>query len=324
MRRNQITGASDSAQAMAQESARETLMGKQNTIELPIGGDDVEFELITVPHGSIRTETVVFKENARFQENLNEVSLSDILPTIRSRGQQYPAIGRYMSNGMIEVLDGSRRRIACLLASRDFLIYVTKEEITTTDLAFLSDIANVHKPLSLFELGKKYNSLLKEGTYEFAKDLAKAESVTESSVSAAISTIDMPSNIVELIPSISEIGRPSVNKLKKSITEAKRVGQIMALEQFIKTLNIPALKVKSGGDNTPSTLNKLFIDSIVDFVTPEQQIDIVTELKKPVFKFGKQKVFVKPTKRGYQVDLHGITDEKKAAVLAAIEAELKR
>lgn len=321
-RRRQATGASDAAQQQATNYSKQ-LQSKANSIALPIDGTDVEFELIIVPFNEIKTTTTVFKDNARLQMNLNEVSVSDILGTIKQRGQQYPAIGRYLEDGRIEVLDGSRRRFSCMLASADFLIYVTRGNINDTNLRFLSDVANKQKPLSLFEKGLQYEKMLKDGVYEDAKELAVFEGITESSVSAARSSLELPDNIRELIPSIGDLGRPLLNSLRKSVSELKRKGLLGSLEQFIKTLSIPALKVKSNGDTNPKVLNKLFVDSIAAFAEPEKQITIDDQLKRPLFKKGKVKAFIKQTKKGFQIDLEGVGEDKKAAILAAIELELK-
>lgn len=323
-RSRQVTGASEVAQQNAATTYNQKIQSKDNTISLPISGNDTTFELITISSEQIKTQTTVFKDNARLQANLNEISVSDILGTIKERGQQYPAIGRFTENDKIEVLDGSRRRFACMLANTDFLIYVTHEHISNTDLKFLSNVANVQKPLSLFEKGLLYKKMLDDGIYEDAKELAIGENITESSVSAARSALELPPQIIDVIPSISDLGRPLLNELRKSVKESQRRAQMGSLEQFIKTLSITALKIELNGDIHPKSLNKLFVSKIVKFTTPEKQLSIDEELKKPFFKNGKLKAFVKTTKKGYQIDLQGVSEEKKAAILAAIELELKQ
>lgn len=133
--------------AEAQEAAKENAQ----VIELAVAGEDtVSFELRRIPAKDVEKKTVVFAENAREQSFLNEHALADILVTLKERGQQYPAVGRMTKDGKIEVLDGSRRRKSCILAEQDFLIYVA-ENIDTQHAKFLSDVANAHKPLSLYE-----------------------------------------------------------------------------------------------------------------------------------------------------------------------------
>lgn len=131
----------------AQTAAKE----QAQVIELSVAGEDlVSFELVRIPAAEVATRTVVFEENAREQSFLNEHALSDVLTTLKERGQQYPAVGRKNKDGKIEVLDGSRRRMSCILADKEFLIYVA-ENINGEHAKFLSDVANAHKPLSLRE-----------------------------------------------------------------------------------------------------------------------------------------------------------------------------
>lgn len=135
----------------AQQAAKE----QAQVIELAVAGEDtVQFELLRIPAHEVSDATVVFAENAREQSFLNEHALSDVLVTLRERGQQYPAVGRKREDGKIEVLDGSRRRMSCILAEKEFLVYVG-ENISGEHAKFLSDVANAHKPLSLLKKGKK-------------------------------------------------------------------------------------------------------------------------------------------------------------------------
>lgn len=149
----------------AQKAAKE----QAQVIELAVAGEEmVTFELVRISASDIAEQTVVFAENAREQSFLNEHALSDVLATLKERGQQYPAVGRKREDGKIEVLDGSRRRMSCILAEKDFLIYVA-ENINGEHAKFLSDVANAHKPLSLYEKGKEMQAKLESGEAEDQK-----------------------------------------------------------------------------------------------------------------------------------------------------------
>lgn len=85
----------------AQTAAKE----QAQVIELSVAGEElVSFELVRIPASEVSTRTVVFEENAREQSFLNEHALSDVLTTLKERGQQYPAVGRKNKDGKIEFL----------------------------------------------------------------------------------------------------------------------------------------------------------------------------------------------------------------------------
>ena len=74
----------------AQQAAKE----QAQVIELSVAGEEkVQFELVRIPADQVSEQTVVFSENAREQAFLNEHALSDVLVTLKERGQQYPAVG---------------------------------------------------------------------------------------------------------------------------------------------------------------------------------------------------------------------------------------
>ena len=69
---------------------------------------------------------------------LSRESVTDISRTIKL--QFFPAIGREV-NGRIEILDGTRRRAACIYNNVKFEILVTKDDI---DLADARQLAKRH------------------------------------------------------------------------------------------------------------------------------------------------------------------------------------
>ncbi|WP_394244883.1 ParB/RepB/Spo0J family partition protein [Vibrio astriarenae] len=199
------------AQAAAKEQAQ--------VIELSVAGEElISFELIRIPATEVEAQTVVFSENAREQSFLNEHALSDVLTTLRERGQQYPAVGRRNAQGLIEVLDGSRRRMSCILAEKEFLVYVA-EGINEQHAKFLSDVANAHKPLSLYEKGKEMQAKLESGEAEDQKALAKIFQCSEALVSGALKAADLPLELLQAYPNVAELGRPTIVKLHKQFNE---------------------------------------------------------------------------------------------------------
>lgn len=211
----------------AQQAAKE----QAQVIELSVAGEEkVQFELVRIPADKVGEQTVVFAENAREQSFLNEHALSDVLVTLKERGQQYPAVGRKREDGKIEVLDGSRRRMSCILADKEFLIYVG-ENISTEHAKFLSDVANAHKPLSLYEKGKEMLAKLESGEAEDQKALAKMFQCSEALVSGALKAADLPLQLLQAYPNVAELGRPTIVKLHKQFNALDQEKRAELLEK---------------------------------------------------------------------------------------------
>lgn len=226
-----LFGKADKRRASTPLEAQTAAKDKASVIELAVAGQDVvTFELVKVAADQVATTTTVFAQNAREQSFLNEHALSDILTTLKERGQQYPAVGRRTASGAIEVLDGSRRRMACILAGQDFLVYVA-ENIEQEHAKFMSDVANAHKPLSLYEKGKEMKAKLASGEAEDQKALAKMFQCSESLVSGALKAADLPLQLLRAYPNVVDLGRPTIVKLHKQYNNLSNEHQNLLLEK---------------------------------------------------------------------------------------------
>lgn len=225
---------------------------------MPVDGKELDFILIKIPAGDVQKRCFVLEQNARLQEALNEVSLNDILPTIQEKGQQYPAIGYIDETGKIEVWEGSRRRMACILANQSYYIWVTREEVSIEAKQFMSDVGNVRKSLSLYERGAIWETMLAEGKYSEAKHLAEGEHVDEAVVTTARKAFALPEDIVKKLPAINDLGRPSINKLAGVI---KRIEpqQIATILGELKTVDLGTL-IEETGVRDGKRLNKAFLE----------------------------------------------------------------
>ncbi|NIY91220.1 ParB/RepB/Spo0J family partition protein [Vibrio diazotrophicus] len=214
-----LFGKVDKRRATTPKEAQSAAKEQAQVIELAVAGEQmVTFELTRIPATEVEAKTQVFAANAREQSFLNEHALSDILSTLRERGQQYPAVGRRMADGTIEVLDGSRRRMSCILAEKEFLVYVA-DDINAEHAKFLSDVANAHKPLSLYEKGKEMQAKLDSGEAEDQKALAKMFQCSEALVSGALKAAALPLELLQAYPNVVELGRPTIVKLHKQFNE---------------------------------------------------------------------------------------------------------
>ncbi|MGO1297590.1 MAG: ParB/RepB/Spo0J family partition protein [Vibrio sp.] len=226
-----LFGKADKRRATTPLEAQTAAKEQAQVIELAVAGEkQVTFELMSIPAGEVQSATVVFAENAREQAFLNEHALSDVLTTLRDKGQQYPAVGRRTTDGKIEVLDGSRRRMSCILADKPFLIYVANN-INTEHAKFLSDVANAHKPLSLYERGKEMQAKLDSGEASDQKALARMFQCSEALVSGALKASALPLELLKAYPNVVELGRPTIVKLHKQFSELDNEKQQQLVER---------------------------------------------------------------------------------------------
>lgn len=214
-----LFGKANKRRAVTPQEAQSAAKEQAQVIELAVAGQDiVQFELTRIPAQQIESKTYVFSQNAREQSFLNEHALSDVLATLKEKGQQYPAVGRRSEDGRIEVLDGSRRRMSCILAQKEFMIYVA-DNINSEHAKFLSDVANAHKPLSLYEKGKEMQAKLASGEVSDQKALAKMFQCSEALVSGALKAADLPLQLLQAYPNVSDLGRPTIVKLHKQFNQ---------------------------------------------------------------------------------------------------------
>ncbi|UTV30767.1 ParB/RepB/Spo0J family partition protein [Photobacterium atrarenae] len=313
-----LFGKADKRRATTPAEAQTAARDKAAVIELAVAGEQtVAFELVKINAAEVAAKTQVFAENAREQAFLTEHALADILNTLKERGQQYPAVGRWLDDGRIEVLDGSRRRMSCILAERDFLIYVAKG-INGEHAKFLSDVANAHKPLSLYERGKEMQLLLSSGKVADQKELAKYCQCSEALVSGALKAASLPMELLMAYPSVGELGRPTIVKLHRlyfGLDETQR-------EQLLSQIN-------HGGEALWKSIDAQGITRITREVT--QQLEELGETFKPKVEAEKPKPQelikgkVSYTRDGdkLQLKLKRLTERQSDEILAYLADYLK-
>lgn len=312
-----LFGKANKRRATTPEQAQTAVKEKAQVIELAVAGQDiVQFELITVSANEIESTTTVFDQNSREQSFLNEHALSDVLVTLKERGQQYPAVGRRGKDGKIEVLDGSRRRMSCILAEKDFLIYVA-ENIGTEEAKFLSDVANAHKPLSLYERGKEMQAKLDSGEAVDQKALAKMFQCSEALVSGALKAASLPLLLLQSYPNVGELGRPTIVKLHKQFNELEERAKESLLEKCSANDGFVWQKSEAQGVARITKEVSEQIEAWIGELLPKQ-----AELKSKTELIQGRAHYLR---KGSNLALHlkKIDDETMKDILAFIEAKLK-
>ena len=315
-----VRGISPSAQAKAIEKAKAVLSSGKNIVDLPVGnGRRVTFEKIMVPWDKIDSVTVVDTENERDQDLLNDYYCDDILPSFKENGQLRPAIAQWRGD-KVDVVDGSRRRYSAKRTQKDFEVYVTKELLTGDEVKFLSEIYNVNKKISLYELGKKYRHYLDLERYKDAKELAKAEHVDPATVSIALKAFDkIPMAIAHKIPAIDVFGRPAINTLTNILESLGGTDY----EQVVDGIATMEIAEPESGKVTGKAMNKLFMEQVQALV-PKKKVKSQRK-HKVLASNGKQRVSLSgETKSGFNLNFSGIDKTKRTLILETIENVIKQ
>lgn len=240
---------------------------------MAINGEEVHFELVTIPNDEILSKTVVISENKRLQQYVSRYSVIELTNEIKENGQAYPAIAQLGEDGLIEIVDGSQRRQACYFSGVDFKIFMTKNKLSNNVASKLSDSTNTHKPLSLLERGKTWSEMLSNGTYKNQKELSIGEAVNPSIVNHALKATEIPDSILTLFPSPTDLGKSSVKRIHSLISPLSSDDLAAVEQEFKEYLNETALTqdflIRT--ENDVKKYNALVLESLVQFLSLDVQ-----------------------------------------------------
>lgn len=187
-------------------------------------GAQARFVLTRILHDDIEAQTFVDATvNGRDQAFLTPESVSDISRTIRLQ-QFFPAIGREV-DGRTEILDGSRRRAACLYNGTAFEVLVTRDALSLSDARQLATDIQTAREHTLRELGKRLKLMYPADMNQ--SDIAAAEGLSPAKVTRAFQAASVPEEVISVFPSISELSI-SDYQILLDVTERARARGISA------------------------------------------------------------------------------------------------
>lgn len=194
-------------------------------------GKQVKFISTIVLGGDIELKTFVDPTvNGRDQTMLTAESVSDISRTIKLQ-QFFPAIGREV-NGRIEILDGTRRRAACIFNQTKFEILVTKNEISITDARQLAIDIQTAREHSLRELGKRFEVMYGNGMTK--EEIARAENISPAKVTRAFQAAAVPDEMVAVFPVINDISIADYQLLLQVAEDTRAKG--ISVSEFMESV----------------------------------------------------------------------------------------
>lgn len=183
-------------------------------------GVEIEFQTIYVNSEDILEKTVVSKINPRGYASqdpneISEIEVADVMKTI-DENQESSVIGFMGKDGLIHIVDGSRRRLACIKADVALRIDLADKEIDVDTLSYIikkteeaSESRRDHNPV---EKGFLYKGLLDLGLP--LEKVMERYSIEERSIRDCIKLSEISDRILDLAYSRSTIGRPLLIVLK--------------------------------------------------------------------------------------------------------------
>lgn len=248
-------------------------------------GKEARFVLTKILHDDIEAQTYIDSTvNGRDQSLLTPESISDIARTITLQ-QFFPAIGREVDT-RIEILDGSRRRAACLFNGMPFEVLVTKDELDISDARQLAVDIQTAKEHTLRELGKRLKVMSDNGMSQ--TEIAKAEGISPAKLTRAFQAAAVPDEMIAVFPSLSDLAIPDYQLLLE-IAEQAKSRQVDVLEvvegvririekdrtydaqdPLNKTKIIGYFKAESNGLKSPHNTKKAVIEKLADFSDKKQ------------------------------------------------------
>ncbi|MBD1559524.1 ParB/RepB/Spo0J family partition protein [Vibrio sp. S9_S30] len=219
---NQLGSPKDVADKLAEQVG--------STLTKPVMGLDVTFTLKKIPAKKVDLSTMVWLENERDQELLDQFAISDILPTFKEYGQEVPAFGREEC-GVIQVADGSRRRFTAITAKSDFYIWVG--DLSDDQMNYLSEVGNNYRPTSAYEQGQKALRLINSGKSQ--EEAAEAVGKGRRAMMREVNTAMLPKPFIKALPSPNDLSARQGEALFKAynkLDEQQQNGLISFFESW--------------------------------------------------------------------------------------------
>ena len=206
-------------------------------LAMPVTKQEVEFNLRRIDPALID----VSPENERIQMFLDEISLQDILPSIKKHGQQKPGTVRPIAGGRFELIEGSRRLASVKLAQQDYLALVG--EVPDADVRELGIIENRHQDVSPYEKAKAYQKQIIKGEFENWTQLGAAKGISSSHIARYRACAELDELFVRILPSPSDMPLSYGETISQLVKKSEGALRLKATE--LLTLRKAALRDKS-------------------------------------------------------------------------------
>jgi ParB family chromosome partitioning protein len=321
----QLKREAESAGVTLSDALRDLLgdssIGKESKWTLA-SGKKVLFTEVTLTYEEVVEKVFVrFEVNGRDQDALTKESLSNL--DSMEHQQYYPAVAR-MTDGKIEILDGSRRCARFKLAKgkiKHFRLLVTGNDISISDAKALAKSLQSAKEHTIREIGKRCliieETAKKKGIPCTQADIANELGYSQAKISRARKVAEVQDELVGLFPIINDLNYSDYMLLNKIQDQHKS-----DLVTFFKSVegDVKELKASTPADDIKDTLlNYLKAESL----KPTKKLKpAVTQLHK----FGTKGVYARKKVKGreFSYEFSRISETVQKELDSAINEVLKK
>ena len=247
-------------------------------------GETRQFSEIDIPFEELESKTTVtFEINGREQSLLNKSTLSDLDSMIYQ--QHYPAIGYVNDDGVIDFVDGSRRRMRVIVSNgeiKSLRALVTNQPISKADAQTLAKSLQTAREHNLWELGKAASIHVDNGLKQ--ADIATLMGLSVTKVNRALKAYSVDPSIIALFPNVGELSITDYNSLIKAQDKANEN----------KVLSEEVLAVEILLEDSPDDVTSLILNHFKSYLSaqkPKSTSAIFTNLTKfdDKMKFARKK-----------------------------------
>lgn len=174
----------------------------------------------------------VWHLQGRLQDSLTPEHVADIIASIREFGQFVPAIARPVKddpNFTHEVIEGSRRRLACEILGRKLIVY--SSELTDLQAAMISQSADDQVKHSPYEVGLRWQGWLAAGIASGAGELAEKIGVSPSLMSLRLNVAQVPRVFLRCFGDHDRVPKPVYLRLASLIVQARLADRLPEIRE---------------------------------------------------------------------------------------------
>lgn len=236
---------------------------------------------------------VISEHNGRDQTALTRESLKDIMRTLPLQ-QFYPVIG-VRNNGLIEVLDGSRRRAAAILCGVGLDVMITDDKLNSNEARQLSKDIQTSVEHNIREIGMRLITMKSSGLTQ--KEIAKAENISQAKVTRAIQAAKVSAELLSLFPNHNELLFPDFKALLSVEQSLKAQG--ISVADFVSDNALELSKIRDSISLAGDEVKKSILEEI-----KSKTIDITEAMTKekntiiPLLRFSDKNRFARKKSSG--------------------------
>jgi ParB/RepB/Spo0J family partition protein len=179
----------------------------------------------------------VWALQGRLQDALTPANVADLLLTMSGEEgrQHHPAIVRPISddpNFSHEVIDGSRRRLACELTGRK--LWVLSGPMTDHQAALVAETSDTSVRHSPYEVGMRWHGWIENGIATNAAALAEMIGASKGDVSRKLNLALVPRAFLRCWGEHDRVPKPVYLRLASLIATAKQTGKLSTVQSGLE------------------------------------------------------------------------------------------